>query len=224
MKKQLVLFGDGLSAEVFYEYFQKDSEYEVVGFVTPKEFRKKDTLFDRPVVDFEDINNHFPKSEHSVFISAVFNKLNRLRRQYFINIKEQGYHLASYVSSNAMVWDNVKIGENCFIFENNVIQPFCEIGDNNIFWSGNHFGHHTKLGNHNFLASHVVISGNCRLGDCGFYGVNATLGDGITVENDCFIGAGCLVTRDLKQGSFLRGNFTIPSEVSSYEKFGVEKL
>ena len=44
-----------------------------------------------------------------------------------------------------------QIGENSFIFENNVIQPFVRVGNNCILWSGNHVGHRTVLRDHVFV-------------------------------------------------------------------------
>ena len=77
---------------------------------------------------------------------------------------------ASYVSPRAFVWRNVKLGEHCFIFENNVLQPFVNIGDNVVLWSGNHIGHHSKIGDHCFVSSHVVVSGFCDIGANCFLG------------------------------------------------------
>ena len=38
---KLVIFGNGQIAEEAYNYFQNDSEYEVVGFVVDDKFIKK---------------------------------------------------------------------------------------------------------------------------------------------------------------------------------------
>lgn len=70
---------------------------------------------------------------------------------------------------------DLKIGENCFIFEDNTIQPFVTIGDNRVLWSGNHVGHNPTVGDHVFVTSQVVISGACTIGDNSFLGVNATI-------------------------------------------------
>ena len=71
--------------------------------------------------------------------------------------KKKGYDFYSYVSPKATVLTN-KIGENCFILEDNTIQPFVEIGNNCVLWSGNHIGHHGKIDDHVFITSHCVVS------------------------------------------------------------------
>ena len=55
-------------------------------------------------------------------------------------------------------------GDNCFILEDNTIQPFVSIGNNVTLWSGNHIGHDSTIDDHCFIASHVVVSGHVRVG------------------------------------------------------------
>jgi acyl-[acyl carrier protein]--UDP-N-acetylglucosamine O-acyltransferase len=85
-------------------------------------------------------------------------KMNNMRKAVYEQGKEMGYEFISYVSSKATVCDN-KIGDNCFILEDNTLQPFTEIGNNVVMWSGNHIGHHGKIEDHVFFTSHVVLSG-----------------------------------------------------------------
>jgi hypothetical protein len=42
--KKLILFGDSAFAEIAYEYFTFDSEYEVVAFTVSKEYLSKEKL------------------------------------------------------------------------------------------------------------------------------------------------------------------------------------
>ena len=51
--QKLVIVGDSAFAEIAYEYFTHDSEYEVVAFAVEREFIKRESLFGLPVVPFE---------------------------------------------------------------------------------------------------------------------------------------------------------------------------
>jgi sugar O-acyltransferase (sialic acid O-acetyltransferase NeuD family) len=203
--KKLVIIGDSAFAEVAYEYFTYDSDYEVVAFSVEKKFLKRDTLFNLPVVAFEDIENSYTPSSHFFFAAVVYTQLNRLRTRLYHQAKTKGYSPASYVSSKSSVWRNVEFGEHCFIFEDNTIQPFVRIGNNVILWSGNHIGHHSKIDNNCFVASHAVISGFCEIGENCFLGVNATISNNIKIGRDSLIGGGALVTRDIAEDSVVKG-------------------
>lgn len=203
--QKLLILGDGLFAEVAYECFTRDSSYEVVGFAVDKAYLKKDSLFGLPVVDTESIFDRFPPHAHHAYIAIGYTELNRARTRLAHRIELLGYTLASYVSSRAFVWPNVKIGKHCFIFENNVIQPFVTIGDNAVLWSGNHIGHHSTLQNNLFISSHVVVSGSCNIGRNCFIGVNSTIANNVSIGEDCFLNLATTATKDLEDNKMYRG-------------------
>ena len=117
--EKLVIVGAGELAEIAYEYFSYDSPYEIVAFSAVKDYIKMEKLYDLPVVPFEEIHQIYPANEYKAFVAVPYTNFNRLRTRLYHETKTKGYELASYVSSNAFVWKNVTIGENCFIFENN---------------------------------------------------------------------------------------------------------
>ena len=55
MNKKLVIVGAGEFAEIAYEYFTYDSDYEIVGFVVEKDYIKEKELFGKPITPLEDI-------------------------------------------------------------------------------------------------------------------------------------------------------------------------
>jgi sugar O-acyltransferase (sialic acid O-acetyltransferase NeuD family) len=220
--KKLVLFGDSAFAEVAYELFSHDSEYEVVAFTVSKQYITKTELFGLPIVAFEEIDKLYPPDKFEMHIALVYNTLNRNREKFYNEAKAKKYTLANYVSSRAFVWQNVTMGDNVFIFEDNTIQPFVKMGSNIVLWSGNHIGHHSVLGDHLFISSHVVISGFCTVGDYCFMGVNSTVGNNINIGKDCLIGAGCLVVKDTGDGKLYKGTPSKADELSIYEKFNIK--
>lgn len=196
--KKLLIVGAGELAMIAYEYFTHDSEYEVLGFSVEKEFLTAESLYDKPIVAFEDVQERFSPENCDVFVAVPASQLNRLRTRLYLEAKAKGYTCATYISSRAFVWHNAKIGDNCFIFEHNTVQPFVEIGNNVILWSGNHIGHRSVIEDNCFLSSHVVVSGYCRIGSSTFIGVNATINDRINIARDCVIASGSLVNKHLR--------------------------
>ena len=99
-----------------------------------------------------------------MFVAVGYAGVNKVRAAICDEAKGKGYTLITYVSSKATTWGDTQIGDNCFIFEDNTIQPFVTIGDDCVLWSGNHIGHHVTIGDHCFITSHVVISGHVSIG------------------------------------------------------------
>ncbi len=206
MPRPLVLVGAGEFAQIACEYFEHDSDRDVVAFSVERDYLVQPTLAGRPVVAFETLEADYPPADVEVFVAVPSSQLNRLRTRLYRETKRRGYRLATYVSTRAFVWRNAEVGENSFIFEGNVIQPFVRIGNNCILWSGNHVGHRTVLHDNVFVASHAVISGYCEIGANSFVGVNTTFNDHVKVAPDNVIGAGALVTRDTEPGRIYVGS------------------
>jgi sugar O-acyltransferase (sialic acid O-acetyltransferase NeuD family) len=221
MKKQLVIFGSGDIAHLAHYYFSTDSEYEVAAFTVDAAYLNEETFCNLPVVAFEDVVGKYAPEKFDCFIALSYSKLNALRREKYLAAKTLGYRLASFVSSRATILNGDRIGDNCFIFENNTIQPFVTIGNNVTLWSGNHIGHHSTIKDHCFVASHAVISGGVEIGEQCFIGVNATLRDHIKVGQKCVVGAGALLLSDAAPEGVYMGNATERSKIPSSRLRGI---
>jgi len=219
--RKLVIAGDSAFAEIAHEYFDADSDYQVVGFTVEQQFLKRDTLAGLPVVPFEALEQHFAPADHAFHAAVTYTQLNRLRARLTGQAKARGYALASYVSSRAFVWRNVVLGEHCFIFEDNTVQPFVRIGDNVVLWSGNHIGHHSTIGDNCFVSSHVVVSGFCTVGSNSFLGVNATLANNVTLGRDNWVGPNTVVMKDTVDGALFKTEQPEPARVSATRFFKV---
>jgi len=214
-RRSLVLFGAGEIAQLAHRYFTTDSDFQVVGFTVDREYLTAATFLDLPVVAFDEVLSRFPPLDHELFVALSYSGLNRVRRDKYLAATALGYRIASYVSSRATVLNDRRIGENCFILEDNTIQPFVTIGNNVTLWSGNHIGHHSIIDDHCFIASHVVVSGGVRIGESCFVGVNVTLRDHIKIGERCVLGAGALLLADAEPEGVYIGTATERARVPS---------
>jgi sugar O-acyltransferase (sialic acid O-acetyltransferase NeuD family) len=195
-----VVFGTGTIARMAYVYLTHDSPHEIAAFTVDRDHLDVDRLFGLPVVPFEDVAVSHPADEFDMFVALGYVQMNKFRELKYNQAKSMGYHLISYVSSKATYWaDYSSVGDNCFIMEHNVIQPFVEIGNDVLMWSGNQVGHNTVIRDHCFVASQVVVSGNVTIEPNCFLGVNATVRDGVTIARECVIGAGAVVLHDTEE-------------------------
>jgi len=213
----VVLFGTGDFAQVALEYLRRDSPHDVVAFTVHERYIEAPELLGVPVVPFERLEETHPPSDYAMFVAIGFSRVNKARRELYEECKRRGYELISYVNSKAISWDELDLGDNCFVFEANVIQPFVRIGSNVIIWSGNHIGHHVRIGDHCFVASHAVVSGGVTIGEETFVGVNATFRDGVTIAPRCVIGAGALIMKDTVEGGVYSVRGAEPSERRSWD-------
>jgi len=191
---KVVIFGLLDTAELAHYYLENDSEHEVVAFTVSKEYLKEKTFKGLPVVPFEDLESVYSPRDYYLFAPMTAKQMNQLREKIYLKGKEKGYKFISYISSKATIFDN-EIGENCFILEDNTIQPFTKIGNNVVLWSGNHIGHHSVIKDHTFFTSHVVMSGHCVIESHCFFGVNATIRDYSNIAKGTLLAMGASLTK-----------------------------
>lgn len=219
--KKLIIFGIGEQAELAYFYFKNESDYDVCAFTVDHEYITKDNFIDDlPIVPFETVESYYSPEDFIAFVAIGYSQVNKTRAQKYHALKDKGYSFASFVSSKATNYAET-IGENCFILEDNTLQPFVKIGNNVTLWSGNHIGHHTVIEDHCFITSQVVISGGCKVGEFTFIGVNATLRDHIKIGRSNVIGAGCLILTETDDKNVFMVKSTEVSRVPSNRLKGI---
>jgi sugar O-acyltransferase (sialic acid O-acetyltransferase NeuD family) len=214
---KVVVFGTGSFAQVVHFYLTNDSEHEVVAFTVHESQLTQTELLGLPVVPFESLAENYSPEAFKMYVAVGYKNLNRVRAAVYTEAKNKGYQLVSYISSKCTYWGTPVMGDNCFIFEDNTIQPFVKIGNDVIMWSGNHIGHHATIGDHCFITSHVVISGHVEVGSHCFIGVNATTRDSITIGESCLIGAGALIMKSTKDKEVYIAKRTYPDSRTSDE-------
>lgn len=212
---KIIIFGIQDFAQLAHYYLENDSEHEVVAFTVNENYLPNNKSFcGLPVLAFENIEKEYPISDFKFFAPMSPQKMNTVREKIYHEIKEKGYELISYISSKATLFNNA-VGDNCFILENNTIQPFTTIGNNVILWSGNHIGHHSTIKNHIMFTSHVVLSGHCVVENYCTLGVNATIRDGVTLAEGTFVAMAASIIKNTDSWGLYKGNPATKSEKST---------
>ena len=192
----LVIFGAGDIARLAHHYFSTDSPHRVVAFTVDAAYKAADEFQGLPVVPFDEVMATYPPASHRMFVAMSYARMNQVRAAKYGAAKALGYELASYVSSRCSFLSQFPPGDNCFVLEDNTVQPFVTLGSNVTLWSGNHIGHDAAIGDHTFVSSHVVISGHVRVGTHCFLGVNSTIRNNVSIGDHTLVGAGALIMKN----------------------------
>ena len=202
---KLIVFGAGDIARLAHFYFAGDSDHEVVAFTVDPAYRTSDRFMDLPLVGSDEIQRLYPPSTHEAFVALSYASMNSVRAEKYHWMKALGYPLVSYVSSRCSYLSQYPPGDNCFILEDNTVQPYVRVGNNVTLWSGNHIGHDVTVGDHCFISSHVVVSGHVDIGESCFIGVNATLRNSISIGSHTLIGAAAVIMKSTRPRSVYLG-------------------
>ena len=218
-----MIVGDSLFAEIAHEYFEHDSEYDVVAFSVERDYVRRDRFRGLPVIPFDELAATHDPARHSVFVALAYGSLNRFRTRLLNEAAALGFDSCELRLQQRLRGRNVRFGEHCFVFEDNTLQPFVTIGRNCVLWSGNHIGHHGTIGDNVFVASHAVIAGSVRIGDNCFIGVNATLVNDIEIGADCWIGPAVTITRSVEPNTVWRAPPSERRSIAARVAFKVDR-
>ena len=209
-KKKLIIIGNTSNARLAKYFFDTDSDKEVVAFSVNEKYIAEKTFEGIPVETFEDLEKKYPVNEYEAFVAVGYTNMNKIREKMYNECKAKGYVMANYISSRCSYLSQFPTGDNCFILEDNTIQPYVKIGNNVVLWSGNHIGHDVEIDDHNFITSHAVVSGFVKIRNNCFVGVNATIRDGVTIAPETLIAAGAIIMKDtVEKGVYLPARSTL---------------
>lgn len=204
--KPVIVFGNQDSASTTHYYLSVDSPYRVAAFTVDQDRITASSHKGLPVISFENIQEEFPPDQFNFIFPAGFQisnpyNTNVFRQSRYELIKSMGYKFINYISSQALVASNVKIGENVLIYEGAIVQPFVKIGNNTIIRPGVNLGHHCRVKDHCFLSAEVTVGSRTSIGSQTFIGLNTTVLNSITIAAGSFIGSSTLINRDTQEFS-----------------------
>ena len=213
-KNEIIIFGTGEFAQEIFIYLEKFSEFKVVAFTIHKEFIKEEKLYEKPIIPFEEIENNYSPNEVSMIICVGFSKMNKKREKIFLEVKNKNYKLENFIHPSNYVWDELEIGENCIILENNVIRPHVKIGNDVIIENNNVISHHCIIKDHCYITSQAIIAGHVTIESNCFLGINCTIRNRIKIEKESLIGAGAVILKNTKEKEVYSANTVMLSRKS----------
>jgi len=214
-KNEIIIFGTGEFAQEIFLYLEKFSEFKVVAFTIHKEFIKEEKLYEKPIIPFEEIENNYSPNKVSMIICIGFSKMNKKREKIFLEVKNKNYKLENFIHPSNYVWDELEIGENCIILENNVIRPHVKIGNDVIIENNNVISHHCIIKDHCYITSQTIIAGHVTIESNCFLGINCTIRNRIKIEKESLIGAGAVILKNTKEKEVYSANTVMLSRKSN---------
>lgn len=202
--RKLIIFGDTPFAERLYSYIEFDGKDRVIAFTQEREFMTKKELHGIPVVPFEDLAGL--ESDFEIVLGIGYTKMNHLRKKIYTMCKRMGYRVATYISSDAIVYTK-DIQDGCFIAPGAIIGPGCKLGFGNYMESSAVLSHDNEMGDFNYVSTNAIFGGFSKIEDNCFFGLHSTVKDGITIASNNLIGSAANVLKSINYtGGVFVGN------------------
>lgn len=172
----------------------------------------------RPLVAWEELSEHYPPGQVQLIGPLSVSRLNRFRRDRYLEGKRLGYSFASFVHPSVECLE-VQMGENCFVLASALLEPFVRLGNNVVVWSNAHIGHHTIIADHCFIGPGAGVGARCTIGELTMFGPKADILSGMTIGRRCFLGPRCKLNHDAPDGAVYLEREPTPRARFSSEKY-----
>lgn len=211
----IIMWGTGQTTDILEYYLNKETDYNVCGYVMDEDFITSKTHKNKPVIAFDKVEKVFSPNKYKFAILMSPKNLNRVRENTYKKVKEKGYNFVNYISKDSSC-ETTDIGENVYIFPKTSILPFTKIANNVCIWPATSIGHHSIIEDNTFLTSPKIAGWTIIERNC-FLGTNAVVGDHVKIGAYSIIGAGAIVTKNVKEASVLAVKQTPKMPIASFD-------
>lgn len=209
-----IIIGAGTYGEVYLAYLQ-EAGVEVMGFLDddPKCEGKK--VRNLPVLgkvsDLERIGK-------SLEVEAVYCPLgnNKFRVKFLEMARKLGFVTPNYIHPSVKIAPDVRIAdEGVYILQGSELMPFVTLEKDVMISTGANIVHHSYLSQGTFVSNGVNFGANVYSEKYAYCGMGCTIMTGVhTLGEDCLIGAGAVVIRDVEPKAVMAG---VPAKCIRYK-------
>lgn len=199
MRKKVVIIGAGGHAKVIADIIEKSGD-EIVGFLDDNKEIGTTIINEYKVIG--DLNNRFTMAvtkENLEFIIAIGDNKKREEISHSPNLK---FYTAIHPS--AQIGLDVEIQEGTVIMANACINSSAKIGKHCIINTGAIIEHDNIIEDFVHVSPNVALGGTVKIGKSTHVGIGSTIKNNITICENCKIGAGAVVVKDIeKEGTYI---------------------
>lgn len=196
MKDKIVVIGGGEHAKVIINVIKKLDEYEILGYT---DIINKGLVLGKKYLGNDEVLNNIIKKHKNckAVIGVGLIKVSNVRNRIYEMVKNIGFDLPTITSKNAIIYEDVTIGEGTVVLDNTIINTGSTIGKCVILYSSAIVEHDCTVGDFVTFATGSILAAGSKIGDNSILSVGAIVISHKSICNNCFIGAGSVAISDI---------------------------
>jgi sugar O-acyltransferase (sialic acid O-acetyltransferase NeuD family) len=203
MKPEIILVGGGGHCASCIDVIEQEGRFRISGIVDLETNLHKKVLGYEIIATDNDLPGLF--KEYPYFLVCVGQiQTASKRRELFHLIKNSNVTMPVVISPRAYVSQHAQVGEGTIVMHHAVINAGATVGVNCIVNTSAIIEHDAVIGNHSHIATAAVINGGAKAGSGVFIGSNAVCREMIVIEDECIVGCGARVVRNITSGSLFK--------------------
>jgi len=196
--EDIILIGLGGHAHSVADSIEQAGQYNIIGFLDTEEMQGK-CFRDYRVLGTDDkLKEFFDRGIRNAFITVGFMGQGNVRYCLYQQLKEIGYRIPNIIDDTAIVSNSAKLEDGIFVGKKAVINAGAKIGKMCIINTSAVVEHDCMIERFSHIAVGGVLCGNVFVGEQTLIGANATVIQMRKVGKHCVIGAGTIISKDVR--------------------------
>lgn len=193
MKDSLLIIGASGHGKVVADIALKMNRWKYIAFLD-------DDATKKAVMGLEVIGNTLDAftciGKSDIFV-AIGN--NFMRENFQEKLETEGANIPVLVHPNAIIGGQVELGNGTVVMAGVVINCCTKIGKGCIINTGATLDHDNDIEDYAHISPGVHAAGAVKIGKRTWLGVGSIVSNNVNVTNDCMIGAGAVVIKDITE-------------------------
>lgn len=201
MNKKIIIIG--VSAEIL-ELAEVHGGFDILGIID--NFYKDKNYNGYPILGKDDAATSIKNEYNDAAIIIPFDNIKKKEALYEYYISQLGFELASLISLRAYISPRSRLGKGAIVQDGAYVGPNTQTGICVKINTCANVTHDCTFGNFSTISPNVVTLGYMTVGKRVFIGANATILPKLNISADTVIGAGSIITKDIKDPGTYVGN------------------
>ena len=203
MSKKILLYGARSTGYILYEMLKEKKIYPKYLFdpFLNKPIFKSNLIFSNKKKDFKIF---LKNSSH--FLVCIAREDGKSRYMISKEFEKKGLNPINITSKQSDIHKSVKVGKGFIALPKSYINRGPKVGDYTILNTGSMVDHECKIGNGVHLMGGCYLAGRVTVEDFASVGATATILPDIKIGKNSIVGAGSVVTKNVKPNTVVVGN------------------
>ena len=201
MSKKLLLWGGGSKAMLALELFNLRNVIIFDPYIKKIRIKKKGIKFYNK---FSELNSIIKKCSN--FYVCIGNDDGYTRSTIARKLISYNLNPLSLIHKSSIIHNSVKIGKMVMVMPGVIINPHVKIGDFSVINTSAVIEHDCVIGEGVDIMGSAVVAGNCEIKKFAAIGTNSTIFPKTILNENCFVGSGSLVRKNVKKNFIVVGN------------------
>jgi sugar O-acyltransferase (sialic acid O-acetyltransferase NeuD family) len=194
--KNIIIIGASDHSKYTIDIVEQEGKYKIEG-ILDKNLEKGSFFEGYPVLGYLDVLDS-SNNNYSCGIVAIGDNYTRSSLvKEILNIKPD-FKFVNAIHPSVTFGKRLTIGSGCVMMAGTIVNNDCKIGDHCFLATKSSLDHDSTIQNFSSLSPGVTTGGRVYIGECTAIGIGATILHYRRIGQNCVIGAGSVVTKDIQ--------------------------